>query len=54
MTEDKCLYCVWAKWVGTGVFCPWPKGMCLKNDEKKGKKKNDRKRISGACNEDRK
>lgn len=32
----KCVNCVWAKWTGTGFFCPWPRGVCMK-PEKTGK-----------------
>ena len=46
------LDCVWAKFEGTCIFCPFPQGICMKDDGKKGKKKNDRQRISGTCNAD--
>lgn len=30
--DHKCLHCVWAQYVGTGFFCPWPEGYCVKED----------------------
>jgi len=32
--DHKCWGCVWARFVGTGFFCPWPEGMCLKKEKK--------------------
>ena len=28
--NHKCWFCIWATYVGTGFFCPLPKGVCVK------------------------
>ena len=33
--NHKCLFCIWAKYVGTGFTCPWPEGYCVKEGSKK-------------------
>ena len=34
MKECKCLYCVWAKFERTCIFCPFPHGVCMEKDKK--------------------